>query len=159
MTATKNFSSTRRQLLLAGAGGVVALGVAGLVSWDRIANYRATWVENVLRENLPGHDLDPASLQAFIKDILASERLQRREVKATVFVDRFAPWIPARIAKARAGLEGLERHVLTEYLIGSNFFRVPDPRRETIVYSGIALACKNPFRFDSASTLDQASPG
>ncbi len=73
----------------------------------------------------------PRHLQAFIKDILASERMQRKEVKVTVFADRFVPWLPAHISKARDGLEGLERHVLTEYLIGGNFFRVPDPKRVT----------------------------
>jgi hypothetical protein len=125
------------------------LGIFGAASWGRLRNYRATWVESVIRENLPGIDLDAASLQAFIKDILANERLQRNAVKATVFADRFVPWLPASIAKARDGLEGLERFVLTEYLIGSNFFRIPDPKRETIVYGGRAIACINPFTYSS----------
>lgn len=146
MTATRNFSPGRRKLLIAGAGGTLALGLFGAASWGTLRNYRASWVENVLRENLPGIELDAASLQAFIEDILASERLQRKAVQATVFADRFVPWLPASIAKARNGLEGLERFVLTEYLIGSNFFRVPDPKRETIVYSGRAIACINPWK-------------
>ena len=37
----------------------------------------------------------------------SSERMQRLEVKATVFADRFVPWLPAHISKARNGLEGL----------------------------------------------------
>ncbi|MBM0103600.1 hypothetical protein JM946_02545 [Steroidobacter sp. S1-65] len=156
MKSTSNFSSGRRKLLIAGAGGTVALGIFGAASWGSLSNYRASWVESVLRENLPGIDLDPASLQAYIKDILASERMQRKEVKVTVFADRFVPWLPAHIAKARNGLEGLERYVLTEYLIGSNFFRVPDPKRETIVYSGRAVACINPFTYRSDSTFSQA---
>ncbi|HEY0684044.1 MAG TPA: hypothetical protein VGD45_17060 [Steroidobacter sp.] len=149
MKATSNFSPGRRKLLIAGAGGTLALGIFGAASWGTLSNYRATWVESVVRENLPGIDLDGASLQAFIKDILASERMQRKAVKATVFADRFVPWLPAHIAKARSGLEGLERFVLTEYLIGSNFFRVPDPKRETIVYSGKVVACINPFTYRS----------
>lgn len=145
-------SPARRKLLIAGAGGAVALGVFGVASFS---NYRAIWIERVVRENLPGIDLDPASLQVFIDNMLASERMQRPEVKVTVFADRFAPWLPARISKARDGLQSLERHVLTEYLIGSNFFRVPDPKRETIVYSGTAMACPNPFVYASPSTFSQ----
>jgi hypothetical protein len=109
----------------------------------------------VVRENLPGIELDPSSLQTFIKDVLANERLQRTAVKATVFADRFVPWLPANITKARDGLEALERFVLTEYLIGSNFFRVPDPKRETIVYSGRAIACINPFTYSSQPPSSQ----
>ncbi len=131
MKETSKFSPGRRKLLIAGAGGVAVLGIFGAASWEQLTNYRASWVERVVRENLPGIDLDAASLQTFIKDILASERMQRTAVKVTVFADRFVPWLPAHIAKARNGLEGLERYVLTEYLIGSNFFRVPDPKRET----------------------------
>jgi len=149
MKQASPFSPARRKLLIAGAGGVVALGALGAASWGRLSNYRGSWVERVVRENLPGIDLDAASLQAFITDILASERMQRKEVKVTVFADRFVPWLPAHISKARHGLEGLERYVLTEYLIGSNFFRVPDPKSVTIVYGGIALACRNPFTYAS----------
>lgn len=144
---SEKFSAGRRKLLIAGGGGVLALGIFAAVSWDTIKNYRADWIERVVRDNLPDIDLDAAALQAFVKDMLVSERMQRTEVKATVFADRFVPWLPAHISKARDGLEGLERHVLTEFLIGSNFFRVPDPKRETIVYSGRAVACINPFTY------------
>lgn len=133
----------------------MALGIFGAASWGALSNYRASWVESVVRENLPGIDLDVASLQAFIKDILANERMQRKAVKATVFADRFVPWLPANISKAREGLEGVERFVLTEYLIGSNFFRVPDPKGETIVYSGAVIACRNPFTYRSDPAFSQ----
>lgn len=143
-----SFSPRRRKLFIAGAGGALALGIFGAASWDTLSNYRASWVERVVRNNLPGIDLDAASLEGFINEILGSERMQKKAVKATVFVDRFVPWLPAHISKARNGLEGLERYVLTEYLIGSNFFRVPDPKRETIVYGGRVLACSNPFNLE-----------
>ncbi|GFE88089.1 hypothetical protein [Steroidobacter agaridevorans] len=156
MKQTSTFSPGRRKLLIGGASAAVALGVFGAASWEQLTNYRATWIERVVRENLPGIDLDAASLQAFIKEMLASERMQRTEVKVTVFADRFGPWLPAHISKARDGLEGLERHVLTEYLIGSNFFRVPDPKREQIVYSGTIPACRNPFVYSNPSTFSKA---
>lgn len=145
MNANSNFSAGRRKLLIAGAGGTLAVGIFGAASLATFSNYRATWIERVVRENLPGIDLDAASLRTFIKETLTSDRMQEKIVKATVFVDRFMPWLPAHISKARDGLEGLERFVLTEYLMGSNFFRVPDPKGETIVYSGRVIACGNPF--------------
>jgi hypothetical protein len=151
MKQTSPLSPSRRKLLIAGAGGVLTLGALGSASWGHLTHYRASWVERVVRENLPGIDLDAASLQTFINDILATERMQRKEVKVTVFADRFMPWLPAHISKARHGLEGLERYVLTEYLIGGNFFRVPDPKRETIVYSGMMVACRNPFTYSAAA--------
>lgn len=155
MQADENFSPARRKLLIAGAGGAAALGIFAIASWSEVGSYRATWIENVLRESLPDIELDAASLQRFIEDMLASERMQRKMVKAAVFADRFVPWLPAHIAKARSGLEGLERHVLTEYLIGSNFFRVPDPKREIIIYGGRAVACINPFTYRSEPTFSK----
>jgi hypothetical protein len=143
---------SRRKVLL-GAAGAVTLGA---VVWSPLKNYRASWIERVVRDNLPGINLDPDSLQTFVKYMQSHERLQPALVRATIFADRFVPWLPAHISKARQGLEGVERHVLTEYLIGSNFFRVPDPKRETIVYSGAVIACINPFTFAPETKLTNA---
>jgi len=156
MNMTSKFSPRRRKLLIAGAGGAAVLGICGAASWAQLTNHRAIWVERVVRDNLPGIDLDAVSLQTFIKDMLASEWLQSKPVKLAVFADRFVPWLPAHFSKARDGLEGLERNVLTEYLIGSNFFRVPDPKREKIVYSGTVMACRNPFTYSSNPTFSKA---
>ena len=143
---------SRRELLLGAAGAAVV----GASLWTPLKNYRARWIEQVVRDNLPGIHLDPDSLQTFVKYMLGHERLQPAVVRATIFADRFVPWLPAHISKARDGLEGIERHVLTEYLIGSNFFRVPDPKRETIVYSGAVIACRNPFTFAPETKLTVA---
>lgn len=145
MSTNNRFSPARRKILL-GAAGAVTVGVVG-AAWNPLRNYRANWVEQVVRENLPGVNLDPDSLQTFVKYMLGHERLQPPLVRATIFADRFVPWLPAHVSKAREGLEGVERHVLTEYLIGSNFFRVPNPKHETIVYSGAVVACINPFTY------------
>jgi hypothetical protein len=144
MSANNRFSPGRRKVLV-GAAGAVTLGIFGVAAWKPLKNYRASWVEQVVRDNLPGINLDPDSLQTFVKYMLSHERLQPALVRATIFADRFVPWLPAHVSKAREGLEGVERHVLTEYLIGSNFFRVPDPKSETITYHGAVLACINPF--------------
>lgn len=143
---------SRRKVLL-GVGGAA---VVGAVSWIPLKNYRASWIEQVVRDHLPGIDLDPDSLQTFVKYMLGHERLQPPLVRASIFADRFVPWLPAHISKAREGLEGVERHVLTEYLIGSNFFRVPDPKREKIVYTGAVIACINPFIYSPETKLTDA---
>lgn len=142
-----------RRKVLAGAAGAV---VVGAVAWIPLKSYRASWIEQVVRENLPGIELEPDSLQTFVKYMLGHERLQPALVRATIFADRFVPWLPARISKAREGLAGVERHVLTEYLIGSNFFRVPDPKAETIVYGGAVIACINPFTYAPESKVTDA---
>lgn len=152
MNANNRFSPGRRKVLV-GAAGAVTLGIFGAAAWKPVKQYRASWVEQVVRDNLPGIDLEPKSLQTFVDYMLGHERMQPVLVKATIFADRFVPWLPAHVSKAREGLAGLERHVLTEYLIGSNFFRVSDPKRETIAYYGPAIACINPFTNAQTSTL------
>jgi hypothetical protein len=142
-------SINRRKVLIGAAGAVVA----GAFAWTPLKNHRASWIEQVVRDNLPGVNLDPGSLQTFVTYMLGHERLQPALVRATIFADRFVPWLPAHVSKAREGLEGIERHVLTEYLIGSNFFRVPDPKRESIVYGGAVIACINPFTHASEPKL------
>lgn len=141
--------SVSRRKVLAGAAGAVTLGVLS-VAWRPLKDYRSRWIEQVVRDNLPGINLDPDSLQTFVTYMLSHERLQPKLVRATIFADRFVPWLPAHVSKAREGLAGVERHVLTEYLIGSNFFRVPDPKQETIVYNGAVIACINPFTHAAA---------
>lgn len=148
----KPFSSSRRKLLIGAAGAIVV----GAIAWTPLKNHRASWIEQVVRNSLPGIKLDPDSLQTFVKYMLGHERLQPALVRATIFADRFVPWLPAHISKAREGLEGVERHVLTEYLIGSNFFRVPDPKRETIVYGGAVIACINPFIYAPETQFSNA---
>jgi hypothetical protein len=154
MNANKRFSPGRRKVLL-GAVGAATVGVVG-AAWKPLKNHRARWIEQVVRDNLPGVELDPDSLQTFVQYMLGHERLQPPLVRATIFADRFVPWLPAHVSKARQGLEGVVRHVLTEYLIGSNFFRVSDPKRETIVYSGAVIACINPFTYAPETKLTDA---
>jgi hypothetical protein len=146
---SKPFSSGRRNLLVGAVGALVA----GAIAWTPLKNHRASWIEQVVRDNLPGVNLDPESLQTFVSYMLGHERLQPALVRATILADRFVPWLPAHISKAREGLEGLERQVLTEYLIGSNFFRIPDPKRGKIVFGGAVIACRNPFTFAPETKL------
>ena len=136
---------SRRRFLIVGAGGIVAVGALGTAAVHHYGDGRARWVERVVRRNLPGVMIDEASLATFVQTVLEGDLLRSHVHRAAVFAQRAAPWLTSRVPKVREGLEGLERRVLTEYLIGSNFFRVRDPKRELIVYSGALNACANPF--------------
>jgi hypothetical protein len=70
MNANNRFSSGRRKVLIGAAGAVIT----GAVAWLPLRNYRATWIEQVVRDNLPGINLDPDSLQTFVKSMLGHER-------------------------------------------------------------------------------------
>lgn len=136
---------SRRRFLIVAVGGAVAAGALGIVAVDQSKSGRALWVERVVRRNLPGVMLDEASLSIFVRSVLDGHLVRSRVHRAAILAQRTVPWLTSRVPKAREGLVGLERRVLTEYLIGSNFFRVRDPKRELIVYSGSLTACANPF--------------
>lgn len=132
----------RRHFIVA---ALSAVGLGGIYSWNRYRASRAAWVEQTVRRNLPGVTLDESSLAQFVRSVLESDLLEPQTHRVAVFAERMVPWLTDRIPKARDGLEKLERRVLTEYLLGSNFFRVADPKQETIVYSGPIGVCANPF--------------
>jgi hypothetical protein len=135
---------TRRKLLAAGAG-VAALGATGAI-WmgSRYAGPYA-WIEAVLRSNLPGMQLEPQSLAKFVREIAARPDINNRTARLAMTLDQTAPAITRRMSVAQRRVARLERRVLTEYLVGSNFFRVSDPQSEAIVYAGALPACGNPF--------------
>ena len=135
--------SSRRRFLIA-SGAVIAAAGAGF-SGVRFAGSRTQWVASVIRDNLPGIAIDEESLAKFVEEAVRSDALKPVTHRLAVFAEQNVPWVTARIPKVRNGLDKLERRVLTEFLLGSNFFRVPNPKQETIVYYGPAIACGNPF--------------
>jgi hypothetical protein len=135
--------SSRRGFLIA-TGAVIAAMGAGF-SGVRFAGSREHWVASIIRDNLPGIAIDQDSLAKFVEQAVRSDALEPVTHRLAVFAEQSVPWVTARIPKVRNGLDKLERRVLTEFLLGSNFFRVPDPKQETIVYYGPAIACGNPF--------------
>ena len=136
-------SIQRRGFLVGGAAAIASASV-GFV-WLRGAFSSQAWIEDVVRSNLPGIKLDETSFREFVVAMSRHDWFAPSSHRAAIAVDRTVPWIAARVPQVREGLEKLERRVLTEFLIGSNFFRVRDPRAETIVYYGPAIACSNPF--------------
>ena len=135
--------SSRRRFLIA-SGALIAAAGAGF-SGVRFADSREEWVASVIRDNLPGITIDTDSLAKFVAESVRGDALRPVTHRLAVFAEQSVPWVTARIPKVRHGLDKLERRVLTEFLLGSNFFRVPNPKQETIVYYGPAIACANPF--------------
>jgi len=137
-------SPQRRKLLIAGSAIVVASAGGGLWIGSRLDG-REAWIESVLRENLPGIKLDPVSLETFIKSFAQHREFADGKSNIAVAMDQTVPAVARNIPKADRRVARMERLVVTEYLLGSNFFRVQDPTQETIVYAGSMPACGNPF--------------
>jgi hypothetical protein len=138
-------SPTRRRLVIAGSAMMLTGAAGGIWIGSRLDGRKA-WIESVLRENLPGIDLDPDSLASFIDDFAQRREFNDRRSDIAVMMDQAVPLIASNIEKADRRIDRMERLVVTQYLMGSNFFRVSDPRQETIFYSrGLGAACGNPF--------------
>ena len=143
-------SPARRKLLVAGAG-VATLGAAGALWIGSRYDGPHAWIEAVLRRNLPGVRLDPESLAKFVAELAERPDIKNRKTHLAMTLDQTMPAITRQMSKAQRRVERLERRVVTEYLVGSNFFRVSDPSAEVIVYAGAMPACGNPFaRFREA---------
>lgn len=138
-----NQSVNRRRFLFGSAAALASASVGW--AWIRGAFGTEQWIEDVVRSNLPGVHFDEAALRQFVTAMGRHDWFAPSSHRLAIAADRTIPWIAARVPKVRDGLDKLERRVLTEFLIGSNFFRVTDPRAEAIVYSGPAIACGNPF--------------
>ena len=136
----------RRWLLGAAAGGALALLGAGTAQHARVAAWTSKrWVERVIREHLPGVEIDTASLEHFvIEAVHGHARLRTTALQAGAAWRHVRGILGLPVAADQAWLQ-LERELVSRFLTGSNFFRVEDPRRETIVYGGQPAACGNIF--------------
>jgi hypothetical protein len=133
----------RRKLMIGGLtlltmGGVAACTLGFAMFANRYGVFGA-----ILRRNLPDVQLPEAEIRKFVDAYLPEflARRGRREAflwRAATMIDDLAPW-GAQIT------EEVERDVLTQFLIGSNFFQLSDPRSEVIEFFGLPSACPNPF--------------
>jgi len=133
---------TRRTLLIAGASSCAAVAAGGV--WLATRDNPRDWIEATVRNLLPNIDLDAASLASFVAHEQEQPEFASRKVALALSLDALAPAMLRIAPEARDKIAELERVVVSDYLIGSNFFRVQDPRREAIYWSG-AGACGNPF--------------
>ena len=136
-------SINRRHVLFGGAA--LALASSGALWFATQADDSGTWIEAVVRKHLPGLDLDATSLRAFATALARDVEFANRKVELALSLDRLAPTLVRVAPEVGAKIERLERQVISRYLLGSNFFRVPDPRAERIYFGASVPACGNPF--------------
>jgi predicted phosphoadenosine phosphosulfate sulfurtransferase len=142
---TQASTTTNRRRFIAGATLIAAAVSSGALWFSWGPEHRQTWVEEVLRKNLPGIQLDPDSLGKFVRSFAAGHEFDDKRMNVAVWMDQALPSVARRISKAERRLARLERLVVSDYLLGSNFFRVEDPRKEIIIYGGRIAVCGNPF--------------
>ena len=131
---------TRRMLLAStiAAGGAAGFGAALL------ANGYRNWVVRVLQEALPGYSYEAAGLDRFLEDYrplhLDGIKFQMLGAAETIFDARLL--LPDR---KRQYIGDEERDLLTEFLIGSDFFQQYPHGATIITYDSRRRACRSPF--------------
>jgi hypothetical protein len=135
----------RRNFLIASgaAGGLAVVGGGVFLLTD---NYHG-WVKSILRRSLPGYAIEPKGLTLFIDEHFAHRKSHKKRLLAAAEgVADLKPIMPA--AMARRFMEE-ERVILTDFLVGSDFFQNYPGGPKEITYSGKPAACVSPFaRFD-----------
>ena len=125
---------TRRNLLL---GGGINAATAGPFDYFKA----------MLRSKLPGVDIPDASIHAFAQDTLVGRNSD------------FAPKLKVLAAAVKTigfdavnaamhnnfDFQKFNREFLTDFLLGSDFFALSNPRTQPVSYSGMPRACSNPF--------------
>ncbi len=150
---------SRRRLLIGAAvfGTVVSTGGA---VWVSKANAK-TALLNYFKRVLPGVTIDEKSALACIDDFFAQwinpydATAERRSGYAVMFFNLKVQAAAAasevvgvdKLSEFSEKFELIARRALTFFLVNSNFFQIPDPRQEPIVYvtSTLGAACNNPF--------------
>lgn len=148
------FRLTRRNLLLGGAAlGALGLGVAGYAATASAFDF----FKAMLRSQLPGVRISDTSIRAFTEDAIIGRESdfapKLRVLSGMVRTLGFEA--VAAIIRNNYAFEKFNRDFLTQFLVGSNFFHLADPRAEEVVYFGRPGACPNPFaRFEPEGELE-----
>jgi hypothetical protein len=131
--------------MLIGGAALVTFGSAGAL-WVVLRSADSSeWIEAVVRKNLPNVRLDEASLSSFAAGMARAAEFRSKKIALAVELDALAPTVVRLAPEVQEKIERLERVVMSEFLIRSNFFRVDDPRTQTIVCGEALPACANPF--------------
>ncbi len=136
--------SRRRFLMVASCAGIGG-AAAGRLGFSRYGIGPALWIERVIREHLRGWQIDEESLGAYARESLEGTRLALWSSRFIVRLDYDLPLVARRPPAARERLEVLERGILSDFLLGSNFFWLKDPVTEVVTYSKGTRVCANPF--------------
>jgi hypothetical protein len=135
----------RRNFLIA-SGAAGGLAVAGGGMFLLSDNYHA-WVSGILHRSLPGYAIEPKGLALFIDEHFAHQKSRKKRLLAAAqgVVD-LTPMMPAAMAERFAAEE---RMIVTDFLIGSDFFQNYPGGSKEVTYSGKPAGCVSPFaRFD-----------
>lgn len=137
---------TRRRFLWAGTGAVVALAAGAGAYQGGTPWLVRRWAMDVILDNLPGVTIDRPSLAQFAHDALHNdELLQPRTRQILVCVASTMPALARRVEGIARRVEILERRLLSEFLLSSNFFAVVESRAEPVAYAGRVPGCGNTF--------------
>jgi hypothetical protein len=133
----------RTFLLMGSAMGAFALAGGAGAAYVATDRYRG-WIRQTPRRSLPGYSFDQEGLDRFVDDYNAqSGRALKLRVFAAAenFVD-VKPDLPAGMA---SDVEDDERLILTDFLVGSDFFENYPNGPKVITYRGAPEACASPF--------------
>lgn len=133
----------KRRTVLIGAGalGAVALtaGVLETAVLDRTGFFAA-----ILRRWLPDAIVPDAEIAEFAA---AYWPLMEKRYGSRVALRRLLHTADRLLVSGEMpSTEALERDIVTQFLIGSDFFALKDPKSEPIDFVEISAACTNPFR-------------
>jgi hypothetical protein len=131
----------RRRTFLAfsvAAGGLASLG-AVLV----FKGYRG-WVLDTLQRALPGYSFNAAGLDHFVDEYRSRHpdamKFQLLGAGGSIFDVRAL--LPTQTVRY---IGDEERELLTEFLLGSNFFDHARDRTKEVTYTGRIVTCRSPF--------------
>lgn len=134
----------RRKLLALGTAlgtvGLIGGGAGAFVFSDR---YRG-WIRSTLQRALPGYSLEPEGFARFVDDYNA-KKPDSTKLRVFAVAERFmdANWaLPQEMA---ADVEQEERRIVSDFLLGSDFFQNYPDGEKTVTYSTLPEACSSPF--------------
>jgi hypothetical protein len=135
---------SRRKFLLMGTtlGTLAMLGGAG-AAFIAIDRYRG-WIHAILRRSLPEYEIEPEGLDRFVDDYNATAH---GGIKLRVFAGTQNVLDTRRVLPAglKADVDDDERMILTNFLLGSDFFENYSNGPKLITYRGLPEACGSPF--------------
>lgn len=134
----------RRQFLMlsSAVGGLATIGIGG-AAYLAIDRYGG-WIREALGRALPGYSIDPAGLALFLDEYNAR---QGRAIKSRLFAAAEG-LTDAKAVLSDSQVEEIarrERRIVSDFLVGSDFFENYPDGPKTITYRGRPVACGSPF--------------
>jgi hypothetical protein len=135
---------SRRRLLLGSAAGAVVVaggGFAGLLILDGYSS----WIRLILQRALPGYELEPEGLDQFVAAYHARKKWKSKRMRAYAAIEHVIDinWaLPTDMAE---DVEDEERRIVSEFLLGSDFFQNYPDGAKIVTYAGLPEACVSPF--------------